>query len=310
MEIGDLLEPVSSETLVNALRRCSELIDRAGALELIVPETAPRSPPADATIKLIFVSEGRPSLFITVSGAGNPDLVARAVRNIEGIRGLLSERSAEPVLEPLETGVVLGRSFAVWPMLSDLPQGRVPRYLAKQLIRPDVFDWLSDVFAETHAYATAAERQVIAGHLTKLIEDTAHPDLLRRSADRAAERLENGRWVPVHCVQHSDLWMANVMLAPAGSSRSFCVIDWAGANCKGYPFFDLFRFALSSNPAMRLVKVHVREQLDQIEAEPVDAVSCVLCALGATQAQLEFFPEDLFRRMAVETIDFALKVCK
>jgi hypothetical protein len=99
------------------------------------------------------------------------------------------------------------------------------------------------------------------------------------------------------------------MLAPSASLQSFCVIDWAGARCKGYPFFDLFRFALSSNPSLRVVRSHVRRQLAQIEADPVDATSSVLCALGETQAQLEFFPEQLFRQMAVETTDFALRVC-
>ena len=254
-----MLDPVSSEALIDALRRCSELIDRAGTIKRVKAASASVSvAPADATVKLACVSDNSPSYFITVSGDGNPDLVARATRNIQQIRRLLSERAAEPVLEPLETGVVLGRSFAVWPTLPAFPQGRVPRYLAKRLIRPAMLDWISDVYDETHTCANAAERQVIAANLTRLIEDRLHPDRLRKAAERAAERLEAEQWAPFHCVQHSDLWMGNVMLAPAGSSRSFCVIDWAGANCKGYPCFDLFRFALSANPAHRLVRACVK----------------------------------------------------
>ena len=306
-----MLDPIRSEVLIDALRRCSELSEQSGAIERVASGSAPLfSEPADATVKLVCVSDNGPSYFVTVSGDGNPDLVARATRNIQQIRRLLSERAAEPVLEPLETGVVLGRSFAVWPMLPVFPQGRVPRYLAKRLIRPDMLDWISEVYDETHTCANAVERQVIAANLTKLIEDRHHPDRLRKAAERAAERLEAEQWAPFHCVQHSDLWLGNVMLAPAGSSRSFCVIDWAGASCKGYPFFDLFRFALSANLSHRLVKARVKRQLGQQGADPVDGVSHVLCAVGDMQAQLEFFPEELFRRMAVETTDFALKVCR
>jgi hypothetical protein len=306
-----VLEPVSSQTLIDALRQCSELIDPAGTIDRVAPGSAPVSEePADATLKLVCVSASSPPLFVTVSGDGNPDLVARATRNIHQIRALLSERSAEAVLEPLETGEVLGRSFAVWPMLSDLPQGRVPRYLAKRFIRPDVLDWISDVFGETYTAANAEERQVIAANLTRLVEDQHHPDRLRWAAEIAVERLETERWAPVHCVQHSDLWMGNIMLAPSGSATSFRVIDWAGARCRGYPFFDLFRFALSSRTSLRLVKSHVRAQLGELKADPVDSTSYVLCTLGQLQSQLEFFPETLFREMALETTDFALKICK
>ena len=58
------------------------------------------------------------------------------------------------------------------------------------------------------------------------------------------------------------------------------------------------------------MKARVKRQLGQQGADPVDGVSHVLCAVGDMQAQLEFFPEELFRRMAVETTDFALKVCR
>ncbi len=306
-----MLDLVSPQTLIKELRLCSKLIDAESAIERVALASDPISEvPADATMKLVCMGAHSPPVFVTVSGEGNPDLVARAARNIRDVRGLLSERSAEPVLEPLETGEVLERSFAVWPMLSDLPQGRVPRYLAKRLIRPDVLNWISDVFAETYSYATADERQVIAANLARLVEDQHHPDRLRRAAGIAAERLESGQWAPVHCVQHSDLWMGNIMLAPPGFSTSFCVIDWAGARCKGYPFFDLFRFALSSNASLRVVRAQVREQLGRLKADPVDSTSYVLCALGQVQSQLEFFPEKLFRQMALETTDFALKIGK
>jgi hypothetical protein len=303
-----MFDPISSDDLADLLLQRSELINRSGTTEVVTVESATGAQaPSDATIKLIHTSvDGKP-IFVTVSGDGNPDLVARATRNIQDVRGQLSERWAEPVVKPLETGMVQGRSFAVWPMLSEFPERRVPRYLAKRRIRPEVFYWLSAVLAETHIHTTAADRQVISANLAILLEDRRHPDHLRRAADISANRLATGSWVPVHCVQHSDLWMGNIMVAPTGSLTSFSLIDWAGATIRGYPFFDLCRFAISSNAPSRLVKKHVISQLGQLNADSVDVTSYVLCALGQMQSHLEFFPEKLFREMALETTDFCQK---
>lgn len=244
-------------------------------------------------------------MFVTVSGDGNPDLVARAVRNIRQIRAHLSALSAGPIVEPLQTSEVRGRSFAIWPMLGQFPEGRVKRYLVKRALRQQVLDWLASLLIETKAETDAQERDAIARNLTRMAEDTKHPDSLRRAAAQANARLADGRWVPVTCVQHSDLWLGNIMIAPPGSPQPFSVIDWAGASSRGFPFFDLCRFAISSNAPSRLVATHVGRQRRILEADRADVVSYVLSALGQMQSDLEHFPEELFRSMASETTEFA-----
>jgi hypothetical protein len=303
-------EQASLTDLTNQLCQISKLIDQSGTIESVVTQAATADSPvaADATTKLVFTSAQDVPMFVTVSGDGNPDLVARATRNIKKVRRQLSERYAEPVVEPLEAGMVLGRSFAVWPMLDQFPQGRVPRYLAKRRIRPNVLDWLSGILDETHIQTNADDRRLIATNLALLYDDRRHQDHVRRAAESAADSLASGRWVPVHCVQHSDLWMGNIMIAPAGSSMSFTLVDWAGATTTGYPFFDLCRFAISNNTPSRLIKKHVACQLRRLDSNSNRIGFNVLCALGQMQSRLEHFPESLFRKMALETTNFSLNL--
>ncbi len=303
-----MFEPFSSEVLAELLRQKSNIIDVSKRIELVRSE-AVHEPP-DATIKLICSSEDSGLIFVTVSGEGNPDLVARAARNIREVRTKLTDYYSGPVLEPLETGVINGRSFAVWPMLLDLPQNRLHRIHLKWRLRPIVFDWLAGVLTDTHIEATRDEKQAIAANLTTLLDDCRHPDVLRQAAENAADRLASGKWTPFHCVQHSDLWMGNIMMGRPGSPASFRVIDWAGATIKGFPFFDLFKFSMSSCASPRLVRKYVKQQLGQLGSKNIDIQSYLSSALGQIQSNLEFFPEDIFRKMAANTIEYSQKFAR
>lgn len=308
LEIKFMIAPVSLADMRDQLSQSSALINNSATIELFgggVPTDRPA--PADATIKLIVRLDCGKTKFVTISGEGNPDLVARATRNIRDVRSKLSNRYAEPIVEPLETGVVNGLSFAVWPFLAEFPQGKLSRYIAKHRVRPNVLDWLYGICAETHTPTNVDERQQIATNLALLHDDRHHPDHVRKAAAGAAERLASGQWLPVQCVQHSDLWLGNIMIAPPGSVMSFKVIDWAGATCTGYPFFDLFRFAISSNAPSQLIQKNLQLQLDQFGFNRVDIASYVLCALGQMQSNLEHFPEKIFRDMVVRTTNSTLK---
>lgn len=301
-----MIDPLSLADLTCRLQRAPAFSDPVGAVGAVLSDVGPApEEAADATSKLAVATPEGAAVFVTVSGDGNPDLVARGVRRLTKIRRKLSDRYAEPIVEPLETGEFEGRSFAIWPMLGQLPQGRLSRYLTKRGLRVKVMEWLSGMLAETKVPAGAQEQSRIADNLARLSGDAAHSDHLRRAADVAGERLASGRWAPVNCAQHSDLWMGNVMMSGPSAAMPFGVIDWAGARAAGYPFFDLCRFAISSNAPSRLVDEHIARQLRVLHGEREDVTSYVLCALGEMQADLEHFPEEMFRAMAEETTVFA-----
>lgn len=298
-----------SVDLIDQLRRRSDLIDDATEIQPLIPRSSTDAAvPADATSKFIVRLKSGNSCFLIVSGMGNPDLVARATRNIRDIRRKLSDRYADPIIEPLETGVALGYSFAIWPMLAAFPQGRLTRFLAKRRLEPDILDWLHGLCAETLTHTKPDARAQIAANLMLLHDDERHPIHVRRTAADVAERLAAGKWAPVQCVQHSDLWLGNIMIAPRGSLWSFAFIDWAGATVSGYPFFDLFRFCISSNTPRWLIEESLQRQLDDFDFDRADIASYVLCALGQMQSNLEYFPEELFREMVVETTSFSFRL--
>lgn len=295
--------------LVDLLKHQSAVIDRTRAIPMFRPAgSLDADALADSTSKHIVHLEDGQKGFLIVSGHGNPDLVARGVRNINATRQQVSARTAAPVIAPIDEGVVMGMSYAIWPMLIPVPSGKLRSYLIRRKLDPVVLNWLHALCAETKTELVDLERDGLSACLELLAQDHKHSSLIRKAAETAARRLADRAWTPVHCVQHSDLWMGNVMLAPKEIEADFAVIDWAGANLSGFPFIDLCRFAISSRIPSSLVLDAVRRELNALDCAPEDVMSYVLGALGQIQSNLEFFPEDLFRGMFAETTGFAARV--
>ncbi|MEQ9258496.1 MAG: phosphotransferase [Roseovarius sp.] len=295
--------------LIDALRAGSALIGDAAKIARL-PGDAEKGAgkAADATAKYTVQLASGERTFLIVSSAGNPDLAARAARNIAAIRARLSPATAAPVAEPLETGTAQGLSYTLWPMLTPWPEGRLTRFIAKRRTEPQVLAWLLALMRETKAPMTEASKARALHYLARVEGDTAHSDAARRCAGEAAGRIAQGHWAPVTCVQHSDLWLGNVMLAPEGARGGFRVIDWAGARLEGYPFFDLGRFAISCGTSGARLRRAIMEGLRACDSACPGITPYVLCALGQIGDDLEHFPEAMFRAMLRDTVAFSLRV--
>jgi len=257
---------------------------------------------ADSTLKcLVPCPSGEPG-FLLLSGPGNPDLVARAVRNIGAVRSRLPEPLAATVLAPVLTGEIDGRSCAVWPRhLPFVVPGRLRFRLRALWYRARLLGWARDLCAATLSEPAGAEarRQGFGAPLARLTADAGFPDDLRRRAEAALARLETGAWQPRHCIQHGDLWAGNFLLPRPGTPPvPLYVIDWAGARLTGYPVFDSARLGLSLRCPPRRMATHLAGLAGVLGCEVTDIPAYALCAIGDLGATLEHFPEARYRQMA------------
>ncbi len=83
-----------------------------------------------------------------------------------------------------------------------------------------------------------------------MLNDRVFSSEIQTQTAAALAALETGAFKPTNVIQHGDFWQGNILLnrgwpLKGCQDESFSIIDWGGANLKGYPYIDLLRFSLS-----------------------------------------------------------------
>jgi len=258
---------------------------------------------ADATTKMLVRTQaGRPIAVIICARPIAPDLVARGVDAAEQIRGLIGEELGQAIIEPIKSGYVDGRSYVVLPYCRDFASWRPRRILQRLRIQNSMLDWLrqaTSAAAEAHGDGEEAGAGY-ASVLRHLERQRLLNDDIQQAIHRALNRLESGRWTPRHTFDHNDLYLCNIMLparTPASPSRPrypFVLIDWGGANSKGFGIYDLVRLARAFNLSDASLRRELREHCIALGCEPEDTPGHLLAAGGRLHRHIEHFPEDRF----------------
>jgi hypothetical protein len=257
---------------------------------------------SDSTKKFrVNVSTG-PGFFLIMSGAGNPQLMSRAVDNIKKISTQLSPKLSEYILQPVLAGTDQGLTYAMWPAKRPFPlEGRVKRFIARRRYAGGVLDW-SD--AVTHETLRDGSSSTFLSNLQTIYDEEEFPLPMRKAALLAQERLSSNVWSPKHCIHHGDFWIGNVLLPTSSDRPQFYVIDWAGMQTDGYPFLDLARMLISMRCPPRVCRDRIKKMCGNVECDDQDIIPYVLSAVGHIGQNLEQFPPDLYRAMAVEVYNF------
>ena len=259
---------------------------------------------ADDPSKILIKNvQAQPIAVVLCSNTFAPKLVERGVKLADASRRLIGERLGSVVLVPILTGEIDGLSFAVLPWHPPLATSRWRWLLQCRLLRPRVLGWLREatrVAAETH-------REVGLPHdfkdpLVYMKQHESVSDEVRSGVRAALERLEMGAWRPSHTFDHNDLWKRNLLRAPSPVQPStsiypFVVIDWLGANPRGYGMYDLIRLADS----LRLERTGLRKEIEvhcsALNCELIDARGHLLAALGRLGMNIECFPTDVYVKL-------------
>lgn len=259
---------------------------------------------SDSTMKFVATARDHSHKFMLISGAGNVKLMERAVSNIHDVRSRLSASVAVPILAPLSSGEVLGRSFAIWDFKRPFAdQNRLKTFINRRIYAGPIVDWLAAFGRET---LTSATPEVVVDDLLALINDENLSTEVRDGAKKALDKLSVGLWKPYHCFQHGDFWQGNLLLATHDADSSFYIVDWAGMSQKGYPFMDLTRLLMSIN----LTKFACRRYLSiydkQIGIDKSESAMYTLSALGNLRKNLENFPSPKFRELTEAANNFVI----
>ncbi len=223
-------------------------------------------------------------LIIHVAPAKFPDAVERnavAIRKMRSRLGYAGRVLPEVVAE----GTLEGRPILATRRYRQLPSGRIGRQLAALRVRNHVIGWTLEL-AKLAEPRTDEASATFSTCLDALANYPLERDLLQI---RSALPLSVARHVPMH----GDLWSGNVLLAGDGIR----IVDWAGAQVKGFGVYDLLRAASSFNVPRRLLR---RELLRHAEVlGGTDALRLhLLAALGHLASDLGEFPPERYIELA------------
>lgn len=251
--------------------------------------------PADSPRKwLVETSEGRLRAVLQLSPRGFPGIVARGVAHARAAAAALGSPLASAVLLPLVEGEIDGASFALTPWKRPLERTLCGGRIARLCIAPRVLGWLHRAVART---ARALDDAEIAREVAAPLERLAGAELsvgVRGAARRALERLEGGAWRPRATLAHMDLWAGNLLLPHRATgpvpAAGFHLIDWAGADLAGLPFYDLARLLGSLRPPRPWARRAARAHCRALGCAPADAVASALASVARLGVKLEQMP--------------------
>ena len=189
---------------------------------------------------------------VMVSNSQFPDFVSGVVDKVNAVMASLDSRLGEKVVCPSASGTSDRQSYAFWPRHQPISENRLVKRVQIMSVQQNVYQWLCEVSRQTRDEVRSDE--VIASRyrvpLSFLIDQDYVPDTVKKIAEHSLNELESSRFEPVSILQHGDFWYGNILLgrswpfSPA-SLGSFHVIDWGGADTRGYPYVDQLRFLMS-----------------------------------------------------------------
>lgn len=288
MGVGALDLPATGD-LVESLLQFTSAIPELPKRSMHVDLVRAGSRVADGAA--LYRVEGRFMLHLSTSAF--PEAAEETAIAIRAMKSRLGDAAGATVLDVTCTGRLGTRSWILSPLCRPLRAGRVSRRFEKPFVTASIGAWLRQI-AEGSEAATPAARAAFVQCIEALTQfpgidpETAN---LGRSALRS---LADNRFQPKFCPMHGDLWSGNVMR----TGGSYVVIDWAGSQTRGYPIFDLVRFARSLKLSRRTLRRELEAHGRALGCEAGDTFVPLMAALGHFARNLGEFPAARFVTMA------------
>jgi len=257
----------------------------------------------DTTTKMLVKSDsGRRIAVIICSRPAAPDLIARGTQAAESIRSIIGHDLGEPIIKPISSSYADGLSCVILPNCREFSSSKLVRAAQRLHLRRSLLNWLCQ--ATEAAALTHGTDDSITHSYARMLQHIKDQDVFDESVRSAARcglrRLESRRWQPRQTIDHNDFWLGNIMLIPkadAGARYPFVLIDWAGANARGFGIYDLTRVARSLKLSAAAFRRELIGHSEALQCQLEDTRGHFLASLGRLHQHLEHFPEERYLKL-------------
>ncbi len=249
---------------------------------------------------------GRPAAFIVISPGSHPSAVFDAVEATKKAAQALSTTLADALLLPYFVGEIDGRSYSITAYCRPMSTGRLRGRWQRKRLRPAALAWLAQLTRHSARTISTLDADVRAP-LESLANHAAVGEETRRAATAALGALGDGSWVPRSVLAHNDLWWGNFVHRDEGNHHEppFHVIDWAGSDLRGAPFYDLVRLADSLGMGAHGFGRELRAHCVILDCTPESSLHYLSLAMGRLSLNLGEWPAAQFASTARACLRYA-----
>lgn len=264
----------------------------------IIDETKIRSG-KDAT-KKCFLKSDNDQRFMIVSHIDYGDLVSKSNDNVQYLKSILTEQTADGVLDAEKVSSYRSYTYAIYPLCFSLAEYKFLGKLDRTICFSKLIKWYKELALETMKSASFNDVELILEGLKSLssIAQEHSPEICRE-VDELIAQINCGEFTVNLSVSHNDLWRGNV-LKIGRFTPQLKIIDWAGMNKFSNPFFDLSKAMCSFNIKGKLANRVYASFAELFSYDPGQIRACLYIALGGLSLDLGNFPRDRFLAMTEE----------
>lgn len=248
--------------------------------------------PSSTGKSLIYNAFGKKIAFMSFSPIDGENLTLKALEVSRQIKKEIDLKDSEAILEPIITGTTEGIHFVVWPYLKSISNNKILRYIQLILLKQPIISWLFSVTRYSLTATDAMEKEIsFIDPLESFITNKGISVEIRNVGKEIIHKLKNGSFTPYFVIAHNDLWVGNILLQRS-KYQKFTIIDWAGANLKGYPIHDLLCIAIMLKLSKRELSRELRNYCNIINCPINHSIFHLVAGLAYLGQNLNNFPEE------------------
>ncbi len=254
-----------------------------------------------ALILKVKGTERRHDSVLLISNPSFPKFVAAAMEKLYQVHALVSPSVQGPILLPELSDHYKGRSFALFLEKRPMSKNRVVQRIQKRTIEKSLTQWLCELYHCT-SITDVDDKNLRDSYLEPLkyvTQEAAFSDALRECAVATISEIDRKEFRPVVTVQHGDFWLDNILLHqtwPRSNGKAYphFVIDWGGANLRGYPFVDLLKYSISATANKKRISAGFHTYCHQCGLPPEAVVKYICASIGWLGLNRLNFPKDRY----------------
>jgi hypothetical protein len=267
---------------------------------------------ADSLYKYKLPGIKNDGAILMISNLKYPDMVSNIITKMTFIEKHVTKDTQKFIIQPITAGDVDGISYVLWPMYYPISKLFVTRKVQQIQIHSNVFNFINQLALDTKK--EVKDKDLIVNEIVPALFSMAkNKDLsneLRGVAECAIKEAKSQDWVPLTVVQHSDLWLDNVLLKKSTRKldRDIIIIDWGGAILNGSTTFDFVRYCLSTYLTKRRVKKELQRYSEITNLTFEELLFQLVLALGFIRQNLGEFPLDRFNAMSQKCFTYLSEI--
>jgi len=262
-----------------------------GSYQLLMPQKSV----VDDTTKVLILNENKEAIAVLICAYIKfGDLPKKAVLNSSEIKLKLNGEVSDVVISPLCYGEKAGVYYSLWQYYSPFSSNKAIKYIQKNKLKSQIFSWLLSASEQSKVKASEEEvREKFIKPLELLYENNSIRAEIKHEIGGQIKKIKNKKWQPFFCIEHNDFWLGNILINKK-NSYGISVIDWAGANSKGFAIYDLIRISLSMKVSNAFFLNQLSLICEVLECDIENSKGYLLSSFANLAMNLGDFPEERF----------------